>query len=45
MMAEQKAWKYCVVGNIVRERIDENGTLRHGKAIDASQDFLRRFAE
>ena len=32
MMAEQKAWKYCVVGNIVRDRIDENGALRHGTA-------------
>ena len=31
-MAEQKAWKYCVVGNVVRERIDENGVLRHGTA-------------
>lgn len=31
-MANQKAFKYCVVGNIVRERIDENGVLRHGTA-------------
>ncbi len=29
-MNEKKEWKYCVVGNIVRERIDENGILRHG---------------
>ena len=29
-MAEQKTWKYCVVGNIVKERIDDNGILRHG---------------
>ena len=29
-MEEKKPWKYCVVGNIVRERIDENGILRHG---------------
>ena len=31
-MEERKAWKYCVVGNIVKERIDENGVLRHGTA-------------
>ena len=31
-MEEQKAWKYCVVENIVKERIDENGVLRHGTA-------------
>ena len=31
-MANQKAFKYCVVGNIVRERIDENGVLRYGTA-------------
>ena len=24
-MSEQTKWKYCVVGNIVRERVDENG--------------------
>ncbi len=29
-MNEQKKWKYCVVGNIVKERIDANGVLRHG---------------
>ena len=23
-------WRHCVVGNIVRDRIDENGVLRHG---------------
>ena len=31
-MEEKKRWKYCVVGNIVKERIDENGVLRHGTA-------------
>ena len=25
-------WKYCVVGNIVETRIDENGILRYGTA-------------
>lgn len=25
-------WKYCVAGNIVETRIDENGVLRHGTA-------------
>ncbi len=29
-MGNRSPWKYCVVGNIVRERIDENGILRHG---------------
>ena len=29
-MSEKKPWKYCVVGNIVRERIDENGIFRRG---------------
>ena len=29
-MSEKKPWKYCVVGNIVRERIDENGVFRRG---------------
>ena len=29
-MDEHRKWKYCVVGNIVKERIDENGILRHG---------------
>lgn len=29
-MGEKKDWKYCVVGNIVKERTDENGVLRHG---------------
>ena len=31
-MREQKAWKYCVVGNIVRSHVDENGVLRYGTA-------------
>lgn len=31
-MSEKKPWKYCVVGNIVKERIDSNGILRHGTA-------------
>ena len=31
-MPKQKAWKYCVVGNIVRSRVDENGVLRYGTA-------------
>ena len=31
-MSEKKPWKYCVVGNIVKERIDENGVLRNGTA-------------
>lgn len=26
----KKKWKYCVVGNIVHERIDETGILRYG---------------
>ena len=29
-MDERKKWKYCVVGNIVKTHIDENGVLRHG---------------
>lgn len=29
-MEETMKWKYCVVGNIVKNRIDENGVLRHG---------------
>ena len=32
VMNEKKEWKYCVVGNIVKERIDENGVLRYGTA-------------
>lgn len=31
-MEEKKAWKYCVVGNIIKERIDENVVLRRGTA-------------
>ena len=31
-MSEHKEWKYCVVGNIVKERIDENGVHRYGTA-------------
>ncbi|MBQ7625307.1 MAG: hypothetical protein IJS65_08530 [Clostridia bacterium] len=27
---EKRNWKYCVAGNIVKERYDENGVLRHG---------------
>lgn len=29
-MEEKKKWKYCVVGNIVNERMDENGVPRRG---------------
>lgn len=29
-MSERNEWKFCVVGNIVRERIDEDGILRYG---------------
>lgn len=29
-MSKTKTWHYCVVGNIVKEHIDENGILRHG---------------
>ena len=31
-MNENKDWKYCVVGNIVQERVDADGILRHGTA-------------
>ena len=31
-MDESKKWKYCVVGNIVNDRMDENGVFRHGTA-------------
>ena len=31
-MSENKDWKYCVVGNIVQERVDADGILRHGTA-------------
>ncbi len=31
-MSENSKWKYCVVGNIVKERIDDDGILRHGTA-------------
>ena len=31
-MSEKEKWKYCVVGNIVKERIDENGVHRYGTA-------------
>ncbi|MBR2730819.1 MAG: hypothetical protein IKD72_02390 [Clostridia bacterium] len=27
---QKAAWKYCVVGNIVKTHIDENGILRYG---------------
>ena len=30
MMSEQKEWKYCVVGNIVRTHVDDAGILRYG---------------
>ncbi|MBP3447773.1 MAG: hypothetical protein J6K51_01990 [Clostridia bacterium] len=26
----KRRWKYCVVANIVKTRIDENGILRYG---------------
>lgn len=29
-MENNREWKYCVVGNIVQTRIDENGVLRYG---------------
>ena len=29
-MSESKKWKYCVVGNITKSHIDENGILRYG---------------
>ena len=29
-MSGKTEWKYCVVGNIVRERVDENGVHRYG---------------
>lgn len=29
-MEDNREWKYCVIGNIVRTRIDENGILRYG---------------
>ena len=29
-MSEQKEWKYCVVGNIVRTHLDESGVPRNG---------------
>ena len=29
-MIEKKAWRYCVVGNIVRAHYDSDGILRHG---------------
>lgn len=29
-MYEQKEWKYCVVGNIVRTHLDESGVPRYG---------------
>lgn len=29
-MSERKPWKYCVVGNIVHDHIDDNGVPRHG---------------
>ena len=31
-MNEKKAWRYCVVGNIVQARVDADGILRHGTA-------------
>lgn len=31
-MSEQKEWKYCVVGNIVESRVDEEGNLWYGTA-------------
>ena len=29
-MSESKKWKYCVVGNITKSHIDEDGTVRYG---------------
>lgn len=29
-MPEKKKWKYCVVGNITKSHIDEDGTVRYG---------------
>ncbi len=29
-MDDTTAWKYCVVGNIIRTHIDDNGILRNG---------------
>ena len=29
-MPEKKKWKYCVVGNITKSHIDEDGTTRYG---------------
>ena len=29
-MEDNREWRYCVVGNIVETRIDENGFLRYG---------------
>ena len=29
-MSEETNWKYCVVGNIVKSHIDENGIIRYG---------------
>ena len=31
-MEKKKNWKYCVVGNISKSHVDENGTLRYGTA-------------
>ena len=27
---EKKAWKYCVIGNVVKTHVDDNGVLRYG---------------
>ncbi len=29
-MEKEKEWKYCVVGNIVKTHVDNDGVLRHG---------------
>jgi len=29
-MSEKPQWRYCVVGNIVKTHVDENGILRYG---------------
>ena len=29
-MEKRQAWKYCVVGNIVKTHVDQNGVLRYG---------------
>lgn len=33
MIKDEHKWRYCVAGNIVKTRIDENGELRYGTAV------------